>query len=85
MTDASWHPSVPESLRFRGPRLARSMIDALRTRDPRAGARAGGPLRASGRPRGDWLELLPDGNRPRLVPFLARQVAGLAGEQHLAH
>lgn len=40
---------------------------------------------AFGRTRNDWLELLPGRNRARLLPVLARKLAALAGEQHLAH
>lgn len=54
-------------------------------RRARAISRAGGPLAAYGRIRGDWLELLPGGNRAHLLPVVARKVARLAGQQHLAH
>lgn len=40
---------------------------------------------AFGRTRNDWLELLPGRNRARLLPVLARKLAGFANEQHLAH
>ncbi|HVS77834.1 MAG TPA: polysaccharide deacetylase family protein [Steroidobacteraceae bacterium] len=42
------------------------------------------PLAVFGRLKCDWLELLPGRNRARLLPVLARKVAGL-GQQHLAH
>lgn len=52
----------------------------------RAVARAGGePVPVFGRHKGDWLELLPGRNRARLLPVLARKLAGLAQQQHLAH
>ena len=52
----------------------------------RAVARAGGePLPVFGRHKGEWLELLPGRNRARLLPVLARKLAGLARQQHLAH
>lgn len=54
-------------------------------RRSRALSRAGGALRAYGRMRGDWLELLPGGNRARLLPLLARKAAELAAQQHLGH
>jgi hypothetical protein len=38
-----------------------------------------------GRIKGDWLELLPGSNRARLLPVLARKLAGLPNQQHLAH
>jgi peptidoglycan/xylan/chitin deacetylase (PgdA/CDA1 family) len=44
-----------------------------------------GPLPVFGRIKGDWLELLPGRNRARLLPVLARKVAGFAQQQHLAH
>jgi hypothetical protein len=44
-----------------------------------------GPLTVSGRTKGEWLELLPGRNRTRLLPLLARKVAGFAQQQHLAH
>ena len=52
----------------------------------RAIARAGGdPVPVFGRHKGDWLELLPGRNRAHLLPVLARKLAGLAQQQHLAH
>jgi peptidoglycan/xylan/chitin deacetylase (PgdA/CDA1 family) len=52
----------------------------------RAVARAGGePVPLFGRHKGDWLELLPGSHRAHLLPVLARKVAGLARQQHLAH
>lgn len=52
----------------------------------RATARAGGePVPVYGRHKGEWLELLPGRNRARLLPVLARKLAGLAQQQHLAH
>ena len=52
----------------------------------RAIARAGGePVPVFGRHKGDWLELLPGRNRARLLPVLARKLAGLGQQQHLAH
>ncbi|MGH8181300.1 MAG: hypothetical protein ACRETR_10035 [Steroidobacteraceae bacterium] len=55
-------------------------------RTARAVARAGGePVPVFGRHKGDWLELLPGRNRARLLPVLARKLAGLAQQQHLAH
>lgn len=52
----------------------------------RAVARAGGePVPVFGRHKGEWLELLPGRNRARLLPVLARKLAGLAQQQHLAH
>lgn len=50
----------------------------------RALSRAG-PMPVFGRIKGDWLELLPGRNRARLLPVLARKVAGIADQQHLAH
>jgi hypothetical protein len=44
-----------------------------------------GPLPVFGRTRGEWLELLPGRNRARLLPVLARKVAGFGNQQHLAH
>ena len=44
-----------------------------------------GPLPVFGRTKGEWLELLPGRNRARLLPVLARKVAGFAQQQHLAH
>jgi hypothetical protein len=44
-----------------------------------------GPLQVFGRIKSEWLELLPGRNRARLLPVLARKVAGLAEQQHLAH
>lgn len=44
-----------------------------------------GPLIVCGRTKGEWLELLPGRNRARLLPLLARKVAGFANQQHLAH
>lgn len=52
----------------------------------RAVARAGGePVPVFGRHKGDWLELLPGSNRAHLLPVLARKLAGLGRQQHLAH
>jgi hypothetical protein len=44
-----------------------------------------GPLPVFGRTKGEWLELLPGRNRARLLPVLARKMAGFASQQHLAH
>ena len=44
-----------------------------------------GPLPVFGRTKGEWLELLPGRNRARLLPVLARKMAGFAQQQHLAH
>jgi peptidoglycan/xylan/chitin deacetylase (PgdA/CDA1 family) len=44
-----------------------------------------GPMSVFGRIKGDWLELLPGRNRARLLPVLARKVAGFGNQQHLAH
>ena len=44
-----------------------------------------GPLTVHGRTKGEWLELLPGSNRARLLPLLARKVAGFGNQQHLAH
>ena len=44
-----------------------------------------GPLAVFGRTKGEWLELLPGRNRARLLPVLARKMAGFAQQQHLAH
>lgn len=44
-----------------------------------------GPLQVFGRIKGDWLELLPGRNRAHLLPVIARKVAGIANQQHLAH
>lgn len=44
-----------------------------------------GPLTVCGRTKGEWLELLPGRNRARLLPLLARKLAGFGNQQHLAH
>jgi len=44
-----------------------------------------GPLPVFGRIKCDWLELLPGRNRAHLLPLLARKVARLGDQQHLAH
>jgi peptidoglycan/xylan/chitin deacetylase (PgdA/CDA1 family) len=55
-------------------------------RRARAISRASGDsLRVFGRTKGDWLELLPGRNRASLLSVLARKLAGLADQQHLAH
>lgn len=43
------------------------------------------PLSAFGRIKGDWLELLPGSNRAHLLPVLARKMATIGHQQHLAH
>jgi peptidoglycan/xylan/chitin deacetylase (PgdA/CDA1 family) len=49
------------------------------------GAAGGEALGVFPRVRGEWLELLPGRHRAHLLPVLARKLAGLARQQHLAH